>query len=43
MPAISARKFDAKIKRLRRVRKHLVAKYQKAVLRYVEEVAASKG
>ena len=43
MTAISARKFDAKIKRLRRVRKHLVAKYQKAVLRYVEEVAASKG
>ncbi len=39
--AVSVRKFDVKIKRLRRVRKQLVARYQKAVLRYVEEVAAS--
>ena len=43
MTAVSARKFDVKIKRLKRIRKRLVAKYQKAVLQYVEEVAASRG
>ena len=41
--AMFARRFDTKIRRLKRARKHLVAKYQKAVLRYVEEVAASRG
>jgi len=40
--AVSVRKFDTKIKRLRRVRKRLVVKYQKAVLRYVEDIAASR-
>jgi len=43
MTAVSAHKFDTKIKRLRRIRKRLVVKYQKAVLRYVEDVAASRG
>ena len=41
--AVSAHKFDTKIKRLKRIRRRLVTKYQKAVLRYVEEVAASRG
>lgn len=40
--AVSVRKFDVKIKRLRRIRKKLVGKYQKAVLQYVEEVAAAR-
>lgn len=40
--AVSAHKFDTKIKRLRRIRKRLVVKYQKAVLRYVEDIAASR-
>jgi len=43
MTAVSAHKFDAKIKRIRRIRSRLVTKYQKAVLQYVTQVAALKG
>ncbi|MFQ6129632.1 MAG: hypothetical protein ACE5OT_02335 [Candidatus Hadarchaeaceae archaeon] len=41
--AVFARRFDKKIKRLRLARSRLMARYQKAVLRYVEQMATSKG
>jgi len=34
MTAVSGRKFDVKIKRLRRIRRGIVAKYQRALLQY---------
>ncbi len=43
MTAVSVRKFEIKIKRLRRIRKGLVAKYQRAVLQYVEQAGNPAG
>lgn len=41
--AMLVRKFAIKIKRLERIRRGLLAEYQKAVLRHVERLTASKG
>ncbi|MFQ6130396.1 MAG: hypothetical protein ACE5OT_06340, partial [Candidatus Hadarchaeaceae archaeon] len=42
MTAVSVRKYDTKIKRLRHIRRGLAIKYQRGVLRYVEQVTASR-